>query len=83
MFLYIRTKGKIENAVKDLKIPNVSILKPGFLEDRDGDFRWIEWFMKKIRIGARVQSKYLGEMMLKHAVDNILEKKAGVFVLEN
>ena len=29
-------------------------MRPGFLMNRDGDFRWVEWFMNKINIGSRI-----------------------------
>lgn len=42
MFLYIRTKGEIEEALIGLKLAKLSIYRPGLLLNRDNDARFIE-----------------------------------------
>ncbi|KAL4456601.1 hypothetical protein ABPG74_000708 [Tetrahymena malaccensis] len=46
MFLYTKTKGQIEQAIKDLNFRYYSIFQPGFLRNRDNDSRCIEKFFQ-------------------------------------
>ena len=41
--LYSKTKGQVEEALKEVGIDNLTILRPGVLKERDADFRFGEW----------------------------------------
>lgn len=49
-FHYLRTKGEIEEFLKNkVKFPSLSIYRPGLLlTERQGDSRWGEWFAQKV-----------------------------------
>ena len=52
-FLYPRTKGRVEEAVSAVKIPIVTIFRPGLLLNRDKP-RFVEKLFSKIPIGPRI-----------------------------
>ena len=41
-FLYMRVKGEVENVIKALDLPSLSIYQPGMIANRDGDSRCAE-----------------------------------------
>lgn len=48
-FVYMRTKGELEEHAKQLSFPSLSIFRPGLLlTERSGESRWGEWFAQKI-----------------------------------
>jgi len=68
MFLYMRVKGRVENAVRELEIPYFVALRPGLLLNRDNDKRLGEKILSWIPLITRIQSSQLGKVMLDHAV---------------
>ena len=44
--LYMRTKGRVEQDLKSLFIPSLTIYQPGVIKNRDGDKRCGETFLK-------------------------------------
>ncbi len=41
IFLYMRIKGEVERDVKELNLPCLAVMKPGFLENRLRDFNYV------------------------------------------
>ena len=54
-FLYPKTKGRIEEDLKALKLSNLSIFRPGFLLNRRNDDRLVEKIFSAIPIGPRIE----------------------------
>ena len=90
MFLYMKTKGQTENAIKKLEFPILTIARPGFLVNRENDERFIE------KIGwcfaccvASINIKALGKAFVERALEvkNMKEEDStfspGNVVLDN
>jgi oxidoreductase len=74
LFLYPRTKGLIEETLKSLQFPVLSIFRPGLLVDRDNDKRWGEILFKYIPFVPKIDSKDMARAMMREA-ELILERK--------
>lgn len=59
IYLYSEIKGKIENAVKNLNFGFTSIFRPGFIENRDNDKRFVETIAGFIPFFPKVDAKDL------------------------
>eukprot|EP00347_Sterkiella_histriomuscorum_P007746 403347714 len=67
-FLYMRTKGEVENAIKALNLDNLNIYRPGVLLNRDNDFRIGEKIIGWVPFISKIQSSDVGKVMLEQAV---------------
>ena len=82
MFLYVRTKGEVEERTKGLKFDHTSIWRPGLLDRGDGHRRFgeklVRMFMKDIAVWD------LAKAMLQDAI-NVKQKTstAEVSILRN
>ncbi|KAM3143761.1 hypothetical protein pb186bvf_004037, partial [Paramecium bursaria] len=61
MFLYIRVKGQVEEAIKSHKFLRTSIFRPGLLMNRDNDDRWIEKVAAYVPFLSKIQSRDLAK----------------------
>lgn len=67
-FLYAKTKGRCEEALKKVGYPILTILKPGMLLNRQGDTRVIETIFSHLPFVTKVEAKDVGKCMLEHAI---------------
>ena len=67
-FLYMKTKGEIENAITALKLPYLCIFRPGLLRNRDNDARFGEKIAHYIPFLGGIESVMMGAAMLKHVI---------------
>ena len=56
-FLYPKTKGQVEEALKSLKLPQLSILQPGILLNRRNDDRFGEKIASYIPFAPKIESR--------------------------
>jgi len=56
-FLYPKTKGQVEEALKSLKLPQLSILQPGILLNRQNDDRFGEKIAAIIPFAPKIESR--------------------------
>jgi oxidoreductase len=63
-FLYVRTKGKADQAVMKMNIPYISVLRPGTILDRDNDVRFIEKCLKYIPFSPRITCVNLARALM-------------------
>jgi uncharacterized protein YbjT (DUF2867 family) len=63
MFLYLRTKGRVEEAVHKLGYEMLTIHRPGFLLNRD-DARLGEKVFSKIPFMKKIEAKEMGKAMI-------------------
>ncbi len=56
-FLYPKTKGQVEEALKSLKLPQLSILQPGILLNRRNDDRFGEKIASIIPFAPKIESR--------------------------
>lgn len=72
--LYLKTKGQVENALKDMQFQNTSIFRPGVL-DRGNKKRFVEkmasWVMSTIPVGT------VAKALVKDAENYARSKKSG------
>ena len=67
MFLYMRTKGRVEAACKEIGLPQLTIYRPGVLLNRRGDNR-------KVKLGSwvpfldKIEAADMGKAMAEHTV---------------
>jgi uncharacterized protein YbjT (DUF2867 family) len=68
--LYTKTKGRVENGIKELGYPITTIFRPGHLLNRENDYRFGEkvlHFMPGF-ILPYIETKEVGKAMLNHAL---------------
>jgi oxidoreductase len=89
-FKYLRVKGEVEDKLFSLNIKNLTILRPGFIKNRDNDERFVEQMfgcINKIFCGCftSVEAKQIAKAMVYDSETFLLdEKKNGSFEkLEN
>lgn len=68
IFLYMKTKGRVEQALKDLKLSQLSIYRPGLLLNRRNDSRVGEKIGSWIPFITKIESADMGKAMVEHAV---------------
>ena len=68
MFLYMRTKGRVENACREVGLPQLTIYRPGLLLNRRGDSRFGEKVGAWIPGLSKIESADMGREMIEHAV---------------
>jgi len=56
-FLYTKTKGRVEEDLKAMSLPNLSIFRPGFLLNRRNDERMMEKIFNALHLGPRIEAK--------------------------
>ena len=66
-FFYMKTKGQVENAVKALDFPQLTIFQPALLLNRRNDSRTGEKIASYIPFLPSIEAKDLGEAILKAA----------------
>eukprot|EP01017_Pseudomicrothorax_dubius_P018238 TRINITY_DN2024_c0_g3_i2.p2 TRINITY_DN2024_c0_g3~~TRINITY_DN2024_c0_g3_i2.p2 ORF type:complete len:100 (-),score=40.12 TRINITY_DN2024_c0_g3_i2:141-440(-) len=59
MFLYFRTKGQIEETLKKLNYPVLSIFRPGAILNRDNDDRFGEKILKYVPFLDKIEGRDL------------------------
>ena len=74
IFLYTKTKGRTEEALKMKKFPVLSIFRPGALLNRDNDKRWGESILKYIPFFPKIEATDMAKAMRVEA-ELILERK--------
>jgi oxidoreductase len=74
-FLYMRTKGEVERDMSKLGYHNLTIFRPGLLDNRDGEKRVIEKIFSAIPFVTKIDSTDMGLAMLDHAITNSQNKK--------
>ena len=69
MIFYNKIKGRVEDAVKALDLPQVTIFRPGLLANRRNDERKMEKFANWLPFMDKwkIESSVMGEAMLKAA----------------
>jgi len=55
--LYLRVKGEAEEALKELKLPHLSIFQPGLLLNRRNDYRFVEKFLSIVPFIPKIEAK--------------------------
>lgn len=68
MFLYMRTKGRVEADCKALDLPQLTIYRPGLLMHRRNDKRLGETILSCIPGMTKIESADMGKAMIEHAV---------------
>eukprot|EP01016_Furgasonia_blochmanni_P057021 TRINITY_DN9832_c0_g1_i2.p1 TRINITY_DN9832_c0_g1~~TRINITY_DN9832_c0_g1_i2.p1 ORF type:complete len:239 (-),score=45.47 TRINITY_DN9832_c0_g1_i2:118-834(-) len=71
--LYYRTKGQVEEALKKLNIPTLSILRPGLIDDRDNDWRFLERFFTYVPFIPKIKAPHLADALRREA-ERVLDK---------
>jgi len=56
-FLYMKTKGRVEEDLKAQNLPYLSIFRPGVLLNRRNDERFGEKILAALHLGPRIESK--------------------------
>lgn len=74
ILLYSRTKGEIEETLKGIQFPVLSIFRPGLLVDRNNDKRWGEVILKYIPLVPKIDAKDMARAMMREA-ELIMERK--------
>ncbi|CAH3139014.1 unnamed protein product [Pocillopora meandrina] len=73
-FLYLKTKGQVENALKDMQFPSTSIFRPGFL-DRGSKQRFVEKMAKLVMTSIPVAT--VAKAMVTDAENYMKSKESG------
>lgn len=73
-FLYLKTKGEVENALKDMQFPHTSIFRPGFL-DRGSKQRFVEKMAKLVMTSIPVAT--VAKALVIDAENYVRSKKSG------
>ena len=84
--LYIRTKGRVEQAISAIYPKGLTIYRPGFLENRRNDFRWGEKlgsYLTFLPFISKIESRDMGAAMVERALQQIKEPMECVELLEN
>ena len=68
-FLYMRTKGEVEEAIRALGLKHLVIFRPGLLTDRNNDFRVGEKLLGYVPCVPKCDAKELGKGMLAHSIE--------------
>jgi len=63
----MKTKGQVEEAIRDMHLQNLVIYKPGLITERENDFRFGEKFAGYIPCISRISSAQLAKAILTHA----------------
>lgn len=74
-FLYMRTKGKADEAVLKMNIPYISVFRPGAILDRDNDDRFGEKCLKLIPFIPKITSLNLARALMVDDLDYHLKRK--------
>ncbi len=68
-FLYAKTKGKTEEALKKSGYPILTLVKPGSLTGRKhGDMRLMESIFSHLPFVSKVETRDVAKCMLEHAI---------------
>jgi hypothetical protein len=68
-FKYFRIKGQADNEIMKVKIPCISILRPGAIMDRDNDYRFGEKLLKYTPFLSKITSIDLGTAIMNIDLD--------------
>ena len=68
MFLYMRTKGRVEAACKEVGLQQLTIYRPGLLMHRRNDKRIGETILSCVPGVTKIESADMGKAMIEHAV---------------
>jgi uncharacterized protein YbjT (DUF2867 family) len=63
-FLYMRTKGKADEAVLKMNIPYISVLRPGLIMNRDNDGRFLEKCLSIVPFLSKIKSIDLARALM-------------------
>eukprot|EP01017_Pseudomicrothorax_dubius_P022011 TRINITY_DN23693_c0_g2_i1.p1 TRINITY_DN23693_c0_g2~~TRINITY_DN23693_c0_g2_i1.p1 ORF type:complete len:225 (-),score=68.63 TRINITY_DN23693_c0_g2_i1:10-627(-) len=63
MFFYYRTKGQIEETLKKMKFPALTLLRPGAILNRDNDSRFIEKVFKYVPFFPKTETATIARAM--------------------
>jgi hypothetical protein len=66
---YFKIKGQADNDIMKIKIPCISILRPGPILDRENDYRCGEKILKYIPFLSKISSKNLGTAIMNIDLD--------------
>lgn len=68
MFLYMKTKGRVEQALRGVGLNQLTIYRPGLLMNRRGESRVGEKIGSCIPFIAKIESADMGKAMVERAV---------------
>ena len=77
MFLLTRVKGEAEDSLAALGYPHLALYRPGFLVNRDNDWRLIETIGKYMPFVPKIEARDLGLVILTNAIEVSLAKIPG------
>ena len=69
MFYYMQIKGEVERDIIALGLPQLTIYKPGLIENRRNDWRFGEALASWIPFITKIQATDLGHSMLLHTIE--------------
>ena len=68
MLLYMKTKGQVEKACREVEVPLLTIFRPGLIKERDGDKRLGEKIAGWIPFISKISGEELGRSIYEHAI---------------
>ena len=83
MFLYMKTKGRVEADIREAGLNSLTIYRPGFLLNRRGDKRFGETVGAYIPFVEKIPSADMGRAMIEHAVHRVNLLDRTTLVLNN
>ena len=76
-FTMVRVKGEADRDMGLVGYPIYTAFRPGFLVNRDNDFRLIETIGKWLPFVPKIESKNLARCMLEHCLRTLSEHQVG------
>ena len=71
IFLYMKTKGEVEEAVTAIGLKNLIIMKPGLITDRDNDFRFGEALGSWVPFINKISGIDLAKSIFYHSLEQV------------
>ncbi len=62
-YVYLKIKGQTEEALKNLKLPHLSIFQPGLLLNRQNDERCVEKILAYIPLLPKTEANHVGQAL--------------------
>ncbi|KRX08985.1 hypothetical protein PPERSA_08188 [Pseudocohnilembus persalinus] len=66
-FLYMKTKGRVEQDLKAIKLPYTTIHRPGLITDRDNDSRFGEKILSYVPFMDKISAQQIAQALKKEA----------------
>lgn len=77
MLLYMRTKGRCQEACVQVGVKNLTIFQPGLLLNRRNDERIGEKIGSWVPFISKIEARDMGRAMLEHAIRKVHEMRIG------